>query len=144
MEMLIENLLLINGQMTRFELEKATGMSDRVVRKEIARERDLGVDIVPASPSGYKLAETDEDIIRLENELIGKALTMLKRAKALRSRRQSKGQTILFGGNSGKHSANSAERFKAIISATEEAVEETEQTLEELLREFLGDTEGER
>lgn len=142
MEMIIENLLTINGVMSRLELQEATGLTDRAVRNQIAKERDLGVDIVPVAPRGYKIAESDEEIKNLENVYIGRAVTMLKRAKALRSKRQSKGQIKMFASTGGKHSANSSERFKAMLNAAEEAVEETEATLEEILREFLDDTEG--
>lgn len=135
MEMIIESLLTVNGVMSRMELMQATGLSDRAVRNEIARERELGAEIAPAKPYGYKLVETDAEYKALENMMIGKAVKMLTIVRKMRALRQSKGQLTVFGGNNGKHlKGNTVQGIAEEILANTEAAE---MSLIEILDEFI-------
>lgn len=133
MEAVIQNLLEVNGQLTRLQLMQLTGLSDRAVRKHIAAERDNGADIVPVKPAGYKLAETDNEIKELENMYVKLGLKMFERARHLRNRRQSNGQVVLFS-QEGKHAAGSHARMQYLLES--EKTEAVNEFSEKLLSDF--------
>ena len=87
--------MIAKGPVTRPELMRRTGLSDRVIRKQIEKLREEGWFIVNAEDGlGYYLAEETMDILRQYKSDKAKALSILKRLKHMRRYLKERGEAV--------------------------------------------------
>lgn len=79
----------------RFELVERTGLDDRKVRKEIARLRKDGVNIINNQDGrGYYVDDSTDALYRQYKQDTARALSILERRKAIRDELKRRGVDV--------------------------------------------------